>query len=159
MARTPKAAQAAPAAAEPTVPNTEAAEATGSAGGETSPPAATSGDWGRGDTPFLAEIAAGLQSGDAAAGVQVTTTLPPIENGFAAASQEASAAAPRTVLTGDTLESLCGRVLMVRSVSPAGFRRAGRGFTPEETPVEVDDLTPRQFDDLINESALVVTID
>lgn len=59
----------------------------------------------------------------------------------------------------DPIGDLAGRTLLVRSIPKRGRRRAGMGFTPEATPVEVDDLTPDQIGMLLADPQLIVEID
>jgi hypothetical protein len=59
----------------------------------------------------------------------------------------------------DEIGDLAGRVIMVRSVSDRGRRRAGRAFGPVPVPVRVDDLSDDQLGSLMADPQLVVSLD
>ncbi|MGB3165635.1 MAG: hypothetical protein WBA68_02550 [Alteraurantiacibacter sp.] len=47
-------------------------------------------------------------------------------------------------------------IIQVRSKRPLGRRRAGIGFTPEPTPVDLSQLSPRQIDALATDPELII---
>ncbi len=63
--------------------------------------------------------------------------------------------APETKTTDAPKQTI--KVLHVVSRRPEGFRRAGFAFGSERTRLVVDDLTPEQVKQLIEEPMLVVT--
>lgn len=59
----------------------------------------------------------------------------------------------------DPIGDLGGRVILVRSTSDRGRRRAGLAFGPIPTPVQVDELTDEQIAGLLADPQLIISLD
>ncbi|WP_158971994.1 hypothetical protein [Chachezhania sediminis] len=115
--------------------------------------------WNTGDDTLAARV----QEAEAKAQAKNTAPeTPPQENPEGSATQAVGgegpvqAEAPEASATNPQPAPAEAVSVLVITGPARGFRRAGRHFGPEKVIIPVDDLTPTEFERLVNEPALTV---